>query len=251
MLGGRQIRRARFERRSSLPIAAACLIANGIRETLAMLVAKAVRVRLMEPVCPDPDLWPVLVNDARLYQVRGTLNTATFVLGSTDAIGLTRMLFGASEQTEDRLSRIEEHVLGRMIEALAATLAPVCGKTVEIAAPGRELPGWLTFLDVLIEEPVSLRLGIALTRDTFEAPAPLFRAEHLLDVRLHLTAQTRETEIDSSRLMRLEAGAVVPLGAQREGCDRLKMGDRTVAVGTCGAHGDSRAFSVSKLLSAA
>jgi len=167
IVGGCNVRRARFERRSSLPLSAACVVANGIRETLGMLIGQPVRVHLLEPLVPDPAAWAIVTSGARLYQVRGTLNDAAFILRRTDALTLVRTVFGEGGGADTQeLSPIEEEVLRRLLRSLAATLTPVCGNAQESVGLRSAAATFLTFFEVFVEEPATLRLGIALARET-------------------------------------------------------------------------------------
>ena len=211
-----------------------------------MLVGKPVRVRLMEPVCPESQVWNKLKYRARLFQMRGTVNTAAFVLQSADALTLARLVFGENSDGEERLSRIEEDVLARLLHALSPTLSPVCGRMTEILGLHAAAIDLLTFFEVLIEEPALLRLGIGLARDVTMDAAPLIRPEELLDVPVVLNAEVAAPEMDAVKLMGMRPGAVLPLFVPIEGSDRLMLGERIVALGTCGARGSSRAFAVTK-----
>ena len=211
-----------------------------------MLLSKNVRVRLIEPVCPPDHVWPLLVNDARLYHVQGTLNTAAFILQAADALALARMIFDEHMSAEATLSRIEEQVLTRLVESLVGTLTPVCGEATHIYARDAA-PHLRTFFEVLVEEPHPLRVGVGLARDAIDDAAPLIRPEQLLDVKVSLTAEIAEASIGACEMLYLRPGMIVPLGMPREGLDRLKCGDRVLALGTCGVRGDSRAFAVAKL----
>jgi hypothetical protein len=79
-VGGRYVRRAVLEPRSLLPVSAACLVANGVRERLAEILATDVSLRLLEPRLPDPDAWHAIARDATCYRVRGPLADAAVVL---------------------------------------------------------------------------------------------------------------------------------------------------------------------------
>ncbi|HEY6325785.1 MAG TPA: hypothetical protein VIW73_04615, partial [Candidatus Cybelea sp.] len=91
---GKRVRETRFERRSSLPASAACVVANGIRETLTALLGSPVTLRLFEPVMPDPDAWDAIARDATMYRVRGSVADAAIVLRAADAIAFASAVFG-------------------------------------------------------------------------------------------------------------------------------------------------------------
>ena len=57
MTNGRRVRRARFVDRSLLPVAAACVVANGVRETLAALLhASGFELRMGLEAAPACDM---------------------------------------------------------------------------------------------------------------------------------------------------------------------------------------------------
>ena len=184
--GVKRVRPALFEARSSLPISAACVVANGIRETLSPLLGGSVAVRLFEPRIPAPHAWSAILRDARLYRVRGNVADAAVVLRASDAVALAAALFGESSGAVERaLSPIECDVLDRLINAIAANLGAVCGARegylVERVAA---LDGFVTYFELLIEEPVSSRIGVALSRD------PASDARGRLRVEAPRTSQT-------------------------------------------------------------
>jgi hypothetical protein len=164
--GTKRIRRARFERRSLLPISAACVVANGVRETLSSLLCAPAGLRLFEPVIPEPGAWSRIVEKARLYRVNGNVADAAIVLREADAIALIAALFGESHLpalTARELSPIENDVLDRLVNAIAANLSAVCGAREGhfVERVGR-VAEFVTFFELLLEEPVAARIGIAL-----------------------------------------------------------------------------------------
>ncbi|MBV8490591.1 MAG: hypothetical protein JO199_08680, partial [Candidatus Eremiobacteraeota bacterium] len=93
-VGGRTIRRARFERRSMLPVGAACLVAASVRESLASAWGRATVVRLFEPAIPSPSAWEAIASGAAIYRVRGDACDAAIVLRPPDAAALAAAAFG-------------------------------------------------------------------------------------------------------------------------------------------------------------
>ena len=209
-----------------------------------MLVARAVSVRLLEPVSPEPQVWQILTTGARLYHVDGALNDAVFVLQTADALALAQTVFNDKAQGREHLSRIEEEVLMRLIRSLAGTLSPICGKTMGVKRLDDRMPDLITFFEILIEEPVPLRLGIAFARDTTAKPGPLIEPRRLLGVKLPLSACIEAEGITARDLLQLQPGSFVRLATGCEAKERLRLEGRTIAFGTCGVRGDKRAFSV-------
>jgi len=232
---GRRVRRARFVERSLLPVAAACVVANGVRETLAALLSTAVELRMFAPVVPASDAWRRLFENARLYRVRGTLGEAALVIGADDALALAALAFGESPSRGRVASPIEREVLARMVRALAGTLGVLVGAS---DAPPAEMAGetaaFTTFFELALERPVPLRLGIA----TCE-PEPVstggLRPADLAEVELELAVRLAPGSIAPVTLRSLRPGACLPIttlaGATAELCAR----GRPIARGACGA----------------
>ena len=124
----KHVRKPVFRPRSALPSSAACIVANGVRETLTSIFSSPVEMRVFEPSIPAPPAWPAIVKDAVLYRVRGSIADAAIVLRSADALSLVAALFGEGSVHRGReLSPIERDVLDRTVNAIAAHLVSVCG----------------------------------------------------------------------------------------------------------------------------
>jgi hypothetical protein len=240
----RKVRRARFEARSSLPISAACVVANGMRETLSSLLGGAVVLRLFEPAIPAPHAWPAILRDARLYRVPGKVADAAVVLRTGDAAALAAALFGESPGVVERaLSPIECDVVDRTVNAIAANLGAVCGAreghSVERVAT---LDGFVTYFELLIEEPVASRVGIALSREPSAEPRVCLEARHLAGVRLTTLASLDLGKIEAANVARLAVGATIPIDpAELRRCSLTAHG-RRLARGSCGVRHGKYAF---------
>ncbi len=242
--GAKRVRRAFFEARSSLPISAACVVANGIRETLSSLLRGSVAVRLFEPRIPAPHAWSAILRDARLYRVRGNVADAAVILRASDAVALAAALFGESSDAVERaLSPIECDVLDRMINVIAANLGAVCGarEGYPVERVGA-LDGFVTYFELLIEEPVSARIGVALSRDPASDTRGSLEAKHLAQVRLTALATLNLGKIDAAAVSRLVIGAIVPVEpAVLHRCSLMAHG-RRLARGSCGVRDGRYAF---------
>lgn len=235
MTNGRRIRRARFVERSLLPVAAACVVANGVRETLASLLCTAVELRMFAPVVPARDAWRRLFEDARLYRIRGTLGEAALVVGADDALALAALAFGESPSAGRSASPIEREVLTRIARALAGTLGALVGAT---DGPPVEMHGeaaaFTTFFELALERPVPLRLGIA-TREPEPVSTGGLRLADLAEVELDLAVRLAPGSLGPIALGSLRPGACLPIttlaGAAAELCAR----GRPIARGACGA----------------
>ena len=117
--GGRAVRDATFEARSTLPLSAACLVANGVREALARSLARDIDVELLEPSLPNAAQRRVLLADAIVYRVRGRICDGFVIVRGADARRLVALAFGESERPEhDALSEIERATLERIVGGL-------------------------------------------------------------------------------------------------------------------------------------
>ncbi|MBV9271568.1 MAG: FliM/FliN family flagellar motor switch protein [Candidatus Eremiobacteraeota bacterium] len=243
---GKSVRLARFQERSTLPVAATCLVANAMRETLSYLAKTAVHVRLFEPVMPDDEKWSVIARDASMFRVRGPAMDAAIVLRPKDGVALASLLFGEAERDERDLSILERTVVTRALHALAGALSPVCGfREQPQAEPILDIRGYATYFEVVVERPVRTRIGIALARDpVFAAAGASLRPEDLLDVEVELHVELAQGDVDAASLLALGEGACVPM-TSRVGDDGILMAGTTViGRGECGAHGSRAAMIV-------
>jgi Type III flagellar switch regulator (C-ring) FliN C-term len=248
-MGGRRVRRAQFEVRSSLPLSAACVVANGVRETLSSLLGAHVAMRLFEPSIPAPDAWHAILRSARLYRIRGRIADAALVLRPPDAVALAATLFGeayAAGGTADRtLSRIEGDVLDRMVGALAANLGAVCGiREAHAVERVASICGFVTYFELLIEEPVAARIGIALSRDPSPEAGASLEAGHLARVKLTTVASLDAGTSDVAALARLAVGTIVPIAPREFHRCTLAAHGRRLSRGSCGVRNGRYAFSI-------
>lgn len=243
--GGKRMRRACFERRSGLPVAAACLVANAARETLAAAFGGDVNVRLCEPVIPDGDAWNAILRDAYLYRIRGARGEGVLVIRAADALALSAALFGETTAAARVLSPIEEEVLSRLSRRLAGAFAPVCGQldpgAVERIA-GR--PVLTTYFELIVGGPVAATLGIALAREPRIPGGPTLRPEDLLEVELDVDVEFAVGEIEAAALLLLQPNTQVRMMTKVGAPAALKVAGRTVARGECGILGERNAFVV-------
>ncbi len=241
-----RVRRARFEARSSLPVSAACVVANGIRETLSSLLGESVSLRLFEPTIPTPEVWSAILRDARIYRVRGSVADAAVVLRAPEAVPLAAALFGESPRAavlQRVLSPIECDVLDRMISAIAANLGAVCGAceghTVERVVA---LDGFTSYFDLLIEKPVASRIGIAVSREPLTEARSALEIGHLAGVRLTACASLDLGKTEAAAVARLVVGAMIPIEPARlHRCSLTAHGCR-LARGSCGVKHGRYAF---------
>lgn len=244
---GRRVRRARFERRSSLPVSAACVVANGVRETLGALLAAPVSLRLLEPVIPDPAAWSAICADAQLFGLRGPLCDAAFVLRPQDAVALASSAFGEEADAPRSLSAVEQEVLVRALRGVAGSLAPVCGRELSPLERILDIRGYVTYFELLVERPVLARIGVALSRDPAARGAATLRLEDLLDVQIELSVEFASGTLSAAAFLDLGPGANVPMKTRVGDLGRLKIGGAVLARGECGAMGERNAMIVAAI----
>jgi flagellar motor switch protein FliM len=243
----KRIRKPVFGPRSALPPSAACVVANGVRETLTSILSSPVEMRVSEPSIPALPAWPVIVKDAVLYRVRGSIADAAIVLRAADALSLVAALFGEGlpVDRERELSPIECDVLDRTVNAIAAHLVSVCG-TRESRCVERvgAIEGYATYFELLIEEPVAARIGIALSRDPSSEPRGCVEVSHLAAVALTACVTFDLGVILSGAIAGLRPGSILTLRSQDLQRCSLHAHGRSVARGACGVRNGRYALHV-------
>ncbi len=244
---GRRVRRSRFERRSSLPVSAACVLANGVRETLGTLLATPVSVRLLEPVIPDGQAWHVICSGAQLFGVRGPACDGAFVLRPQDALALASSAFGEEAGAPRSLSALEQEVLFRALRGLAGCLAPVCGREISALERILDIRGYTTYFELLLESPVSARIGVALSRELPARAAATLGVEDLLDVRIETRVEFARAALPAAAFLDLRPGCNVPMTTRIGEPALLKAGGAVLARGESGALGERNALIVTSV----
>jgi flagellar motor switch/type III secretory pathway protein FliN len=246
--GERRVRVARFQARSALPVSAACVVANGVRETLTTLLGAPIGMRLFEPSIPSPQAWHTLLRDARLYRVRGAVADAAVVLRATDAVALAAMLFGEAQLAqlaERRLSPLECDVLDRMVNAFAANLGSVCGARESHSVERvTGIAGFVTYFDLLVTDPVTARIGIALSRDPSPEGGVTLDAAILSGITVTARAALDLGQSDLAAVVRLKPGSVIALSQPRLQRCLLLAESRGIARGACGVRNGRYAVAI-------
>jgi hypothetical protein len=238
---GARVRRAELQERSLLPVSAACVVANGIRERLAALCGTSVDLRLWPPAIPKPNAWPTLLQGAQLSTIRGSVCNAAIVLRPSDARSLAALLFGerTSCDTKSRgLSKLEAEITRRAVTHLMTALAPVCGDCK--LETGEQAAAFVTYFEMHLLEPIELCMGVALSREPAPTATRAIRPEHLkaahVDVVVSIPLETRT----GLEIAMLRPGETIL--AAEETAAVLCVGGRVVARGTCGVKGRRYAF---------
>lgn len=244
IVDGKRVRRSRFERRSSLPVSAACLVANSIRETLGALLATPVSLRLLEPVIPDAQAWQAIAAGAQLFALRGPVCDAAFVLRPRDALALAGSAFGEHEDAARQLSAVEQEVLVRALRGIAGSLAPVCGRELLPLERILDIRGFVTYFELIVERPAKARIGVALSRDPAARGSATLRLEDLLDVEVEVCVQFAYGTLPAAGFLDLRPGSNVPMKTRVGDPGLLKAGAAVLARGECGAVGARNAMIV-------
>ncbi|GAC1653641.1 MAG: hypothetical protein NVS9B12_03760 [Vulcanimicrobiaceae bacterium] len=244
-VAGRAVRAAQFRLRSLLPVPAACVVANGVREALGAALGRPLSVRLLEPLIPDARGWKAILRDARIFGVRGALCDAALILRPPDARALIASVFAEFPDAARDLSPIEKEVVARALAAIAGSLTPVCGPLEHLKPSGaNEGNGFLTYFELLIEGTLEARIGVALSRDPAPVAHNCLRIDDLLEVEVELCAEVAAGEIEAAELLQLASGTELRLNTKVGSPGVLKVENRIVARGECGVLGEHGAFVV-------
>jgi flagellar motor switch/type III secretory pathway protein FliN len=242
------VRRARFVPRSSLPVDAACVVANGVREALRTLLGEACSLTIGEPVALDAATWRSLTHDALLFATPGRATDVVFVLAARDARRLVQAAFGEDTAAEDgSWSALEAGAIERIVARCANAADALCverrGPTSSVEAA--RIPRSVAYFDVRVAAPIVLTLGVGILRELPETPPPATLTAAALggvgiDVRVILGRGT----LAAPRLLDLRVGSVVPLSTKVEGEGELNLAGQRIGLGTCGVRNGHAAFEV-------
>ncbi|GAC1306823.1 MAG: hypothetical protein NVS2B3_02550 [Vulcanimicrobiaceae bacterium] len=242
---GRVVRRASYVPRSTLPITAACLVANGARETLARLLATELEVDLIEPTIPLAAERRTLLENAAIVRVRGRLCDGFVVLRPLDQRRLVALAFDEHERSEsDALSEIERATVDRVIAALVPLCNTLCGTLGPVRSESAERAACdlVTYFEVRTTGAVRLAIGFALAADPAEAVTDTVTLEDLADVELEATIEVAAGYVGVPAFSRLTNGATLALDTGLDMPGMLRFGDVDFARGTCGVSGGRRAL---------
>ena len=249
VIAGKRVRPLVFEERSLLPLSAACVVANGVRETLSALFAEAVAIKLYEPVVPSSVAWNAITCDATIHHVRGPNVEAAVIVRMPDASILAAAAFGERDGRPSSLSALERTVIDRTVRAVAVHFAPLCGQgNYEIASGAAgDLAGYATFFELQIDRPVLARIGIALRSDPIPEARPGLVLEDLTDLGMDLAVEVDIGRLSAAQAGALEVGAFLPF-ARGPLRGSLRIAGRTLASGECGVCGAQYALAIDRTL---
>lgn len=244
---GRVVRRATFVRRSSLPLSAACLVANGVRETLARLLAIELDVALVEPAMPSAAERALLLDGATVARVRGRLCDGFVVVRPLDARRIVALAFGERERDErDPLSEIEGATLDRILASLVPLCNTLCGTLGPVMRESSERAACdlVTYFEVRTTGDARVAIGFALARDPAELVGDRITLADLADVDLPGTVVFATGALGVPAFSRLAVGATVALETPLGAAGTLAFGGVALARGACGVVDGRRALVV-------
>ena len=241
------LRRARFVRRPGIPLDAACVVANGVREVLRELLGESCAVVLGEPVAVDASLWRALTDDALVFVTPGRATDVAFVLARRDARRLLDAAFREERSPYAAWSSLERDAIERIAARCAVACDVLCAERrgPTRAADPTAVNAGVAFFDIRIGRPLEVTLGVGLLRELAEPmPAASLAPAALADVPVELHAVLGVGELSFRRLLELREGDLVVLQTKVAAAGDLKCGRHRIARGICGAVGGRAAFAV-------
>jgi hypothetical protein len=244
--GRGRLREAAFVPSATVPLDAACVIANGIRETLRTHLGDGCAVVLGEPVALAAAAWRALVADALIVAVPGRATDVALVLARGDARRLVDAAFG-EDGGDGGWSALEELAVERIVARCAAACDVICverrGPAHTVAASA--LPPCVAYFDVRVVAPIALTLGVGLVRELPPSlPGPALGGGALAHVALDARVVLGRGSVDAHRIATLRPGDLLTLETKVAGDGELNVGGQRIALGTCGALGARSAFAV-------
>jgi Type III flagellar switch regulator (C-ring) FliN C-term len=246
------VRRLRFVPRASVPLETACVVANGVRETLRELLGERCELVLGEPAALGARAWSLLARDALLFLTHGRRTDVVLVLPRADARRLVLRAFGeggdagAPDLPESACSALEMHALERIAARCATAFGPLCAEwETARAVRAHEVPACAAYFDLRVRAPLRLTLGIGIVRELPEpSPAGALALSALDSVTVEARAVFAEGTLDAPAFIGLRPGTVVKLETKVGAPASLKIGDRRLATGVPGAVASRTAFLV-------
>ena len=235
-IDGRDIREAGFAARSTIPLSALCVVANGMREHLRRLLGAAIDVTVGEatPLCDNAR--ECLAVRTHCFLTRGRTSDVLLFINELDARRLLAFAFGEKDGRR-QLSPLECSALGRLVHELALLLDPLCAERQASPSPvdAKQIARCVTYVDMRIGAPVDAVLGIGLTH---EPPAdqigPTISADQLLGVECEVRAEIARGSMTAERLAYLAPGEMVRMDTKVGAEAMLKVAGLVIARGRGG-----------------
>lgn len=244
---GRAIRRPSFVPRSTLPLSAACLVANGVRETLSRLFATTLDVDLIEPVMPLHVQRRMLLESATTVRVRGRVCDGFVIVRAVDQRRIIALAFGESERPEPApLSEIERATVERVVMALVPLCNALCGTLGPVSAEtnDRAACDLVTYFEVRATGTVPLAIGFAVTNDPAGDVTARITLEDLADVEIGGSVEFGTAALGVPAFSRLATSATLVLETPLGAPGTLRFGNVVFARGTCGVSEGRSAISL-------
>lgn len=250
----RGVRAMRFAARASIPIEAACLVANGMRETLRQVFGASCEIAVGEPAALGPGAWSSIARDAHLFLTRGRQTDIVLVVSRRDARRLLLRAFGEPdaagsepEAAAGPCSTLELQAIERIAARCAAAFEPLCAERQAAPRPVAmdEVRACVAYVDVRVQAPVAVTLGIGIMRELPDpGPSGSLATSALERVRVETRVVFAEGTLSAASFLALRPGDVVELATKVGGPASLNVAGRRLASGVAGVVASHRAFFV-------
>lgn len=244
-------RRWRFVPRASIPVAAACLVANGVREVLRDVLGERCELVVGEPVALSPDGWTSIARGALLFLTPGRQTDVMLVLQQGDARRLVlRALGDTGGPAEGACSALEREAAARIAARCAAAFDPLCAERLGPACPvsASAAAACTAYFDLRLIAPVAVTVGIGISRELPDpGPAGALGPSALAAAPVELRALLGRATLDAADIVKIRPGDVVKLDTKGGGAASLNIGSHRFAEGVCGVRAGRHAFFVQDL----
>ncbi|MGH7729612.1 MAG: hypothetical protein ACREM2_12600, partial [Vulcanimicrobiaceae bacterium] len=221
-------------------------VANGVRESLARLLARELEVELVEPAIPSSSQRRTLLEGAQIARVRGRTCDGFVIVRERDARALVALAFGESAALERPLSEIERATLERILTGLVPLCGSLCGTLGPISLENavRTALDLQTYFEVRSASVPRIALGFGLSRDPPEEIVDPLGIEALGEIELEGAVEVAAGVLGVTAFTRLRPGTVVALESPLESLGLLRFGEVAFAHGRCGERAGRRAFAL-------